>query len=81
MKDGKLRLKACITIEFQTTNFVEAGDHQQRLLDLLEEVRRHYPDSTLDLREMRQRAGAGTAPRRQVPVTRTGRMQPYADVA
>lgn len=81
MKDGKLRLKACITIEFQTSNFVEAGDHQRQLMHLLDEVRRHYPDCTLDLREMRQRATPGNSAKRQVPATRTGRLLPYADVA
>ncbi|KPF84285.1 hypothetical protein IP70_16270 [alpha proteobacterium AAP38] len=81
MKDGKLRLKACINIEFHTENFVEAGEHQKRLIELLEEVQRHYPDSTLDLRELRNRtaANSGTAPR--PPVTRTGRLRPYASVA
>lgn len=82
MKDGKFRLKACINIEFQTENFVEAGEHQKRLNQLLDEIRRHYPDSTLDMRELRGRATvaqAGTAPR--PPSTRTGRLRPYADVA
>lgn len=83
MKDGKLRLKACINIEFQTENFVEAGEHQKQLMSLLEEVRRLYPDSTLDMRELRNRGNASAVdvgtPR--PPVTRTGRLRPYADVA
>lgn len=82
MKDGKLRLKACINIEFQTENFVEAGEHQKRLMTLLEEVQRLYPESTLDLRELRSRgAVAGTSSAHRPPVTRTGRLRPYADVA
>lgn len=81
MKDGKLRLKACITIELQTTSFVEAGEHQKRLMQLLEEVQRHYPDSRLDLRELRTRAAANGSSAPQPPATRTGRMRPYASVA
>lgn len=82
MKDGKLRLKACISIEFQTESFVEAGEHQKRLMTLLEEVQRLYPDSTLDLRELRNRgAVAGSSSAHRPPVTRTGRLRPYADVA
>ena len=82
MKDGKFRLRACINIEFQTESFVEAGEHQKRLNQLLEEIRRHYPDSTLDMRELRGRAAAANStstPR--PPTTRTGRLRPYADVA
>ncbi|MFV3129660.1 hypothetical protein [Niveispirillum sp. KHB5.9] len=83
MKDGKLRLKACINIEFQTENFVEAGEHQKQLMVLLDEVRRLYPESTLDMRELRNRGVApgmgGSTPR--PPVTRTGRLRPYASVA
>lgn len=81
MKDGKLRLKACINIEFQTENFVEAGEHQKRLMDLLDEVRRHYPDSTLDLRELRSRTMPQASNGPRPPATRTGRMRPYASVA
>lgn len=81
MKDGRLRLKACINIEFHTENFVEAGEHQKRLIELLEEVRRHYPESTLDLRELRNRTAANSANAPRPPVTRTGRLRPYASVA
>jgi hypothetical protein len=81
MKDGKLRLKACITIEFQTENFMEAGEHQRRLTQLLDQVRRQYPDCRLDLRELRTRAAAGAAGHPQQPATRTGRLRPYASVA
>lgn len=81
MKDGKLRLKACINIEFQTENFVEAGEHQKQLMQLLEAVRSHYPDSTLDLRELRNRTAANTGSAPRPPVTRTGRLRPYASVA
>ncbi len=50
-------MKLCgqISVELNVGDYVEAADHQKRLVDLLRQVRAAYPGATLSMRERRER--------------------------
>lgn len=50
-------MKLCgqISVELTVSDYIEAADHQKRLQEILELVRRAYPEATLAMRERRKR--------------------------
>lgn len=52
----KLLLRAELVIDFDATDFVEAGSYQQRLAEVLAGLRQQYPDARLSIRERRLKA-------------------------
>lgn len=49
-----MKLSGQISVELNVADYVEAADHQQRLEQILKQVRDIYPDATLAMRERRQ---------------------------
>jgi len=57
-------LRAQITIDLNAEDFVGAADHQRRIEELMQSVRRVYEEAQLEFRERRPRAArALPAPR------------------
>ncbi|MFM2043487.1 MAG: hypothetical protein RLY86_2063 [Pseudomonadota bacterium] len=91
MRDGRMSLRATITIDLTTESFVDAGDHQQRLTEILDQVRARYPAAVLAIKELRARGGVApmVAPGAMDGPIRaggampalTGNLRPYAGVA
>ena len=72
-----MKLRAQITIDMLVEDFVEAAEHQQRIRQLTEAIRRDYEQASLDFRQRRDR------PQHRPPVAArsaphfTGRMREY----
>lgn len=49
-----MKLRAQFTVDVSATDFLQAADHQKRLGDFLEGLKREYADATLTIRERRQ---------------------------
>jgi len=48
------KLRAIITFEIEAGDFVAAAEHQRRLEDLMDMLRREYPTAELEMRERRR---------------------------
>lgn len=84
MSIRSIRIRATITMEIAASDFIEAGEHQRRLDQHVQQLRAAYPDAVLDLREARVRTTGGTprrepAPRPASPPARDG-LIPYRRV-
>jgi hypothetical protein len=55
MMENKMELRAQITVDISASDFVEAADHQSRLTRFVEELKVHYPEVQLVIRERRDR--------------------------
>lgn len=80
MNNGKMNLRATIIIDIRVDNFMEAGEHQKRLLEFLESIRKTYPVATLDLKVPRPRGGLPVHTARDLPLGQTGNLRPYGKV-
>ena len=56
-----------IRADFRADDYLEAGEHQSRLEDVLATIRETYPHASLDIRVRRERA---THPRADAPKVR-----------
>jgi len=56
-----LRLLGQISVSFDVETFVEAGNHQKVLEDVLATVRERYPNAALSITQRRQRRDLGLA--------------------
>lgn len=74
-----MRLRAHITIDIDAADFVSAAEHQRRVEQLLEIVRRDYAHANLELRERRERSEAGGDARPLKPGRPTGALNLYED--
>ena len=68
-----MKLSGQISVAFDVETFVEAGDHQRVLEEILGTVRERYPDAALSITQRRQRRDLGLAPTRQTAVS----IEPY----
>jgi hypothetical protein len=64
-----MKLLGQISVSFDVETFVEAGDHQKVLEDVLGMVRERYPDAALSITQRRQRRDLGLAPARRTAVS------------
>jgi hypothetical protein len=72
-----MKLRALLTIDIETEDFVSAADHQKRVQRILGEVKKDYPSAVLELKERRPRpAGPVDDPARAVR-QHTGRLHRY----
>jgi hypothetical protein len=55
------RLKAEMVLEVSFRDYVEAADHQAWVEDFVRDLKGDYPDVDLNIREMRDKAGAERA--------------------
>jgi hypothetical protein len=51
-----MRLRACITVDIEAADYLEAASHQRRLQALFEAVAASYPEAEFQFRERRIRA-------------------------
>lgn len=57
-----MRLRAQITIDIEARDFVDAADHQRKLEDLVQSIKREYSQAALLLRERRERGSSDLRP-------------------
>lgn len=57
-------LRAQITIDLNADDFVGAADHQRRIEELMQSVRRVYREAQLEFRERRPRPARSLPPER-----------------
>ena len=75
-----LRLRAEITIDLDAADFLEAAEHQRRIEELIESVRREYSQATFAFRPRRgPRNKKATAPAQRNGDIKhyTGRLHAY----
>ena len=72
-------MKLCgqISVELSVHNFLEAADHQRKLEEMLDVVRKSYPAATLTMRERRDRKPIPLTP--AAPRSHTGALNRYRD--
>jgi hypothetical protein len=68
-----MKLLGQISVSFDVETFVEAGDHQKVLEDVLVMVRERYPEAALSITQRRQRRDLGLAPPHRAAVL----IEPY----
>jgi hypothetical protein len=75
---GEVTMKLCgqISVEVNVDDFVEAADHQRRLEEILQLVRKSYPEAALAMRERRDRKPMSLAPAPRPP---SGTLNRYED--
>ena len=72
-----MELRWEIRADFTAGDYLEAGEHQGRLEQVLAKVREEYPQARLDIRVRRERA---THPRAEAPKVRHfPRLNQYVD--
>lgn len=49
-----MKLRAQFVVDVTAADFVQAADHQKRLGAFLDEIKQHYSDATLTIRERRK---------------------------
>jgi hypothetical protein len=60
-----LKLLGRISVSFDVETFVEAGDHQTALENVLATIRERYPNAALSITQRRERRDLGLAATRQ----------------
>jgi hypothetical protein len=68
-----MKLLGRISVSFDVETYVEAGDHQKALEDVLGKIRERYPNAALSITQRRQRRDLGLAPARGGAVS----IEPY----
>lgn len=75
-----MRLRAHILIDIDAADFVEAAEHQQRVDDVLQQVRSSYAQAKLEFRRRRDaQIRTWTPDTERAPLHYTGRMAEYED--
>jgi hypothetical protein len=49
-----MKLRAQFVVDVTAADFVQAADHQKRLAAFLDEIKQHYAEATLTIRERRK---------------------------
>lgn len=52
---NSMELRAQIIVDISASDFVQAADHQSRLTGFVQELKTHYPEVQLVIRERRDR--------------------------
>jgi hypothetical protein len=77
-----MRLRACITVDIDAADYVEAAAHQRRLQMLFETVAAAYPGAEFQFRERRARPARRPAEAAPQTVTQlkhyTGKLNRYS---
>lgn len=74
-----MKLRALLTIDIETEDFVSAADHQRRVQRILGEVKKDYPGAFLELKERRPRPETPAEDLRQAVRQHTGRLHAYRE--
>jgi hypothetical protein len=61
-----MKLRAQITVELESEDFVDAARHQQRFEEFFQSLQSEYGNAELQFRERRVTAGAGRGARPQI---------------
>jgi hypothetical protein len=76
---AKMKLRALLTIDIDTEDFVSAADHQRRVQRILGEVKKDYPSASLELKERRPRPPALPLEADRSVRQHTGRLHAYSE--
>jgi len=53
-EERTMKLRATMIIEFEATDFLDAGKHQEELVELAKKLSKKYDSVTFDIRERRE---------------------------